>query len=236
MTKNIKEVIEKYLFGIQSDKFHRYKSWDHCFMAFGESAKDDRLALELGFYLASWGMYRGSGGLLQKNHLIHKGAVDVILSAPYLKLRCNEFNEIKVNDVDTILTLRDELARYYRSKNFYKGNGKSKPISATDTLVSKIILGTLGCVPAYDRYFVNGLKVMGMKCKSFNKASLTELFQFIGSNKQDIDEAQQSIKKKFQCYYPVMKIVDMYFWQIGYQKALESNNNRRLTDNFANID
>lgn len=74
----ITSTIEKYLSSISADEFHRYKSWDNCFKAFSPSTKSEVQALELAFYLASWGMYRGSSGLLQKNHLIHKGAVDIL--------------------------------------------------------------------------------------------------------------------------------------------------------------
>ena len=29
----------------------------------------------------------------------------------------------------------------------------------SETLITKILMGTLGCVPAYDRYFVKGNKI-----------------------------------------------------------------------------
>ena len=78
------------------------------------------------------------------------------------------------------------------------------------------MLGTLGCVPAYDRYFINGLKEMKMEHTVFNEASLNELLTFIDNNRKEINQAQKLIQKSTQRYYPVMKIVDMYFWQIGY--------------------
>lgn len=76
---DIINTIERYLDGILEDEFHRYKSWDNCYIAFQEKKKTEIHTLQLAFFLASWGMYRGSGGLLQKNHLIHEGAVDIIL-------------------------------------------------------------------------------------------------------------------------------------------------------------
>jgi hypothetical protein len=60
----------------------RYASFDYCFNYFQEArdnhettrlAHDDRLelsCLHLGFYLASWGMMRGSGGL--HGHSLHE--------------------------------------------------------------------------------------------------------------------------------------------------------------------
>lgn len=217
----IVNIIEKYLSGIITDEFHRYKSWDNCFQAFSVSKQTEIQVLELAFYLASWGMYRGSGGLLQKNHLIHKGAVDVVFSKTNQKLKCNQTTEVRRENIIAINELKNELAGHYSSIYFTKGADKPKPISATDTLLSKIMLGTLGCVPAYDRYFIDGLKEMKMKHTGFNEASLIELFNFIDDNKNEIDQAQKRIKTKTQSHYPQMKILDMYFWQIGYDKEVK---------------
>ena len=112
------------------------------------------------------------------------------------------------------------MAKHYSSIYFTKGTDKPKPISPTDTLLSKIMLGTLGCVPAYDRYFIDGLKEMKMQHTSFNEASLNELFNFIDKNQNEIIQAQKLILNKTQIHYPQMKILDMYFWQIGYDKEL----------------
>lgn len=84
------------------------------------------------------------------------------------------------------------------------------------------MLGTLGCVPAYDRYLIEGLKEMKMKHTNFNEASLRELFNFIDKNKKEIDQTQKLIKSKTKKHYPHMKILDMYFWQIGYDKDLSN--------------
>ncbi|MEP2023542.1 MAG: hypothetical protein ABJH98_05130 [Reichenbachiella sp.] len=218
MQKSITAVIEKYISEITSDEFHRYKSWDNCYKAFSTSNSTDTKTLELAFYLASWGMYRGSSGLLQKNHLIHQGAVDIILSSQ--KLRCSKNREISKANIEAVLELKSKLAKHYKSISFTKGSGESKPISPTDTLLSKIMLGTLGCVPAYDRYFIDGLKEMKMKHKSFNQDSLNQLYNFIEDNKTEIIDAQKLIKDKTKSHYPVMKILDMYFWQIGYDKEV----------------
>ena len=56
---------------------HRFLSWEHCYSFFlnnKENLKDDAsidlAALNLAFYLASWGMYRGSSFLLQYDYKI----------------------------------------------------------------------------------------------------------------------------------------------------------------------
>ena len=227
MGTSIFEIIEKYLSGITSDEFHRYISWDNCFQAFSVSKNSEIQVLELAFYLASWGMYRGSSGLLQKSHLIHKGAVDIVFSKPNQKLKCTQTTEVKRENIKAILELKNQLANHYSSIYFTKGADKPKPISPTDTLLSKILLGTLGCVPAYDRYFIAGLKEMKMQYTGFNEASLNELFKFIDSNKKEIDQSQKFIKAKTQRHYPLMKILDMYFWQIGYDKEVKEKEEKK---------
>lgn len=223
----IVSVIDKYILGITNDEFHRYKSWDNCFQAFSVSKQREIQVLELAFYLASWGMYRGSGGLLQKNHLIHKIAVDIVFSKTNQKLKCNQTTEVKRENINAIIEVKNELAEHYSSIYFTKGADKRKPISPTDTLLSKIMLGTLGCVPAYDRYFIDGLKEMKMQHTGFNEASLNELFNFIDKNKEEIDQAQKLIMTKIQIHYPLMKILDMYFWQIGYDKDVKDKKQRK---------
>jgi hypothetical protein len=47
----------------EAEDYSRYNSWKYCYEVFGDKTKHrdiDYLALHLGFYLASWGMYRGS--------------------------------------------------------------------------------------------------------------------------------------------------------------------------------
>lgn len=80
-------------------------------------------------------------------------------------------------------------------------------------------MGTLGCVPAFDRYFIAGLKEMGRNSFAFDNPSLEDLFVFIDCNKEEIGCLQKMIAKATNKYYPKMKIVDMFFWQIGYDKA-----------------
>ena len=192
--------------------------WDNCFHAFSISKRTDIQVLELAFYLASWGMYRVSSGLLQKNHLIHKGAVDIVFSKTAQKLKCNQSTELIRENIKAILEVKGKLAEHYSSIYFAKGANKPKPISPTDTLLSKIMLGTLGCVPAYDRYFIDGLKEIKMEHTGFNKESLNEFFNFLDKNQKEIIEAQLLIHRKTKRHYPLMKILDMYFWQIGYDK------------------
>ena len=71
----------------------RYASFDYCFnhfQSFRERGKVDQLAspeymqlscLQLGFYLASWGMLRGSTFLFTKSAKVYEGVVHAIAAA-----------------------------------------------------------------------------------------------------------------------------------------------------------
>ena len=212
-------IIQKYINAITQDKYHRYKSWDNCFKIFLLEEPGDYHSLQLAFYLASWGMYRGSGGLLQKNHLIHEGAVEIIYKNAYKNLKCNESHEVSKKDIPLIIQLKRELSNYYKNIPFVRGIKESK-ISDTGTLISKIILGTTACVPAYDRYFILGLKDKAMRYSKFDEASLNELFDLIELHTNEIKKCQE-ILTKTEIHYPAMKILDMHFWQIGYDNEMK---------------
>lgn len=53
--------------------------------------------------------------------------------------------------------------------------------TVSDTLISKILLGTLGCVSAYDEYFVAAVRKYGVSTGVFNKKSIKKLSHFIVS-------------------------------------------------------
>ena len=99
---------------MKQDTFNRYESWKHCYEAFEDVSKDnDYLALHLGFYLASWGMYRGSTGLLQKDYKIHVGAV-AIIKKYHKDLRCSKDFEVlaKIITPDVGLSKRCTTPKY----------------------------------------------------------------------------------------------------------------------------
>jgi len=145
----IKSIIEKYVDELEDDGYNRYLSWDNCQETFASPNPSKLHSLKLAFYLASWGMYRGSSGLLQKNHLIHQFPVDIFYTNEFNSLKCNSIREITKDKIDDVLSLGTKLSDHYKSINFVRGLNTPKPISTTDTLISKIILGTYTCIPAF---------------------------------------------------------------------------------------
>jgi hypothetical protein len=124
---------------------HRYSSFDYCYNYF--YTKDDltndmeKSCFELAFYLASWGMFRGSSFLLQKS------AKYFVKTIEYINSLEEELWKIDVDNYDNAII--DRLIEIYNKLDKLVIEGLSRSI----TLVTKIMLGVFGFVPAYDEYF-----------------------------------------------------------------------------------
>ena len=216
---------------------HRYRSWEHCYAQFYETRQNpekanvNNLSLHLAFYLASWGMYRGSSFLLQYDYTIHTSVVEEILKQKYdklLGLECNELNNEEICSLlDELNTKIKKIYNPFRSK-VKKPKGK-KDIS--NILVSKILLGTLGCVPAYDRFFVKAVTNIDEDTKkkvttrNYNIASLQKLIKFYEDeeHQEKLEKLRSEFLIKYEfdgeektLDYPQMKLLDMGFWKIGF--------------------
>ena len=174
----------------------------------------DLLCLNLAFYLASWGMYRGSSFLLQKDYRVHKAAV--------MEMQDPKYNILRAATPETLITEEVLLKLFelqYQLDNIYTGVKKTvvktkTPIS--DTLITKILMGVFGCVPAYDRYVKYTLKEYGIGTPSFtNPVKLRELYNLYTKNKAVLDEEREKINSH-GIIYPHMKVIDILLWQIGF--------------------
>lgn len=85
------------------------------------------------------------------------------------------------------------------------------------TLITKVLMGTLGCVPAYDRYFIDGIKDQNVSTGNYNLQSLLKLVDFYEKNSVRLEQARKGLKV-YDLPYPQMKLLDMGFWQIGFEK------------------
>ncbi|MEK6912886.1 MAG: hypothetical protein AABX26_02935 [Nanoarchaeota archaeon] len=227
ITKNV----EKFYESINHTPNHRYKSWEHCYNFF-KYVKDKELSekeldlaqLHLAFYLASWGMYRGSSFILQKDYTIFKGIVEEILLKKYSLLWSIEENLDKKEQLSSLfIILYDKIENKLKIdrssvKNHPDFEGIDKAYlkdreEISHTLITKILLGTMGCIPAYDRFFKEGLEIENIQKKFNSKKSFIQMIDFYIKNKEELDKLKEKIKG-----YPLMKILDMYFWVAGYEK------------------
>ncbi len=203
------DVIEPRLQDAERQKSN-LNSWRFCYDAFNDpSATRESLALHLGFFLASWGMMRGSSFLREFDYTVHLPVVDIVRSADSSRLRDPDMD--KPGEIQTILSVRNAIAECYMSLP-----RRGKLINVSDTLSSKIMLATLGCVPAYDRYFVAGARAECIPPR-FNEKSIISLWQHINSRASEYEEARQIVERRLQASIPLMRVVDMYFFTIGKQ-------------------
>lgn len=121
------EKINNFHESIKDDNFNRYNSWRYCFEAFDDiNLDDDVLALNLAFYLTSWGMYRGSSGLLQKDYKVHIEAVKLIRN--HYDLRCSLNNDVNINMLSNILSIISKLKIYYTSIDYFNSDNIVKKL------------------------------------------------------------------------------------------------------------
>ncbi len=200
----------------------RLQSWEYCY-AFFRNYKDyredkewlDKAALHLGFFLASWGMLRGSTFLLQLNYTYYKHVIEVLLDQKYDALWDIRWNiDAPEKHIDLLFELVKHLTQIMEEKSGFENR---KP---TDTLITKIIMATMGCVPAYDTYFTSGLKIFlekrgGKLSNSFTKASFAELLSLSRTDAELCKIYDVSIPTVIPgVNYTPMKLLDAYFWQV----------------------
>ncbi|HCB67694.1 MAG TPA: hypothetical protein DEP70_09265 [Acholeplasmataceae bacterium] len=210
---------------IINDPNHRYKSWEHCYTFFKQNRKSkdidiDYFSLHLFAYLSSWGMLRGSSFLLQKDFKFHNEIVEIILDSRYDSLQDLDLARINNNDVDLLMEIKNRIRDSYFDRTDLVNGTEGENKTASDTLVSKILLGTLCCSPAYDRYFIDGLKQKSIPNRNFSERSLFQLKKHYNANLNQFLETQTEISNLAGINYPSMKLFDMYFWELGYEADL----------------
>lgn len=191
----------------------RHRSFDHCFNHFRAFATGQRTGaltsaphletacVHLGFYLASWGMYRGSSRLLKHSADVLKPVVSVIAEAPE-QIWTVDAGGYDEDAIDVLLATAKEVRAAF-------------PGRASDTLVTKTMLGTFGCVPAFDSYFRRGFGV-----HTFNHSALRRIDAFVSRHSDAIKNARShtisfSTGELTPNQYTAAKIVDMIFFVRG---------------------
>ena len=200
----------------------RSRSWEHCYRVFRDARTDpspdyDYLSLHLAFYLASWGMYRGSSFLLQKDYKVLVPIVDKVLKPEYdclFGIACEGLREHEVQE--RLKKLRDDIAEHFGPiRDEVAGRKVASDVSPV--LITKILMGTLGCVPAYDRFFQDGVATYKVTTQEYSLESVRKLAKFYEAHNDRLEEARRGMRTE-DLVYPQMKLLDMGFWQIGFER------------------
>ena len=212
----------RYMDEVFGDKHARYLSWEHCYGFFQKHRHQpdeetiDLMCLHLAWYLASWGMLRGSAFLLQKDYRVHHRVVRLLVSEHYADLHdCSAEKMADPETIRRIMELSSCIVEIYREMTTDLGTGEGK--IASDTLVTKILLGTMGCAPAYDRYFQAGLAASGIAVQSYGSNSMQQITNFYLEHLEAFEQLRCEISSGRISYTP-MKLVDMCLWQIGFDQ------------------
>ena len=157
--------------------------------------------LHLGFYLASWGMFRGKAALLQRSVRTYGRVIEALINAPdaLWTLDCDGYND---ENIAAVLA----FGRMVRT-SFQDG--------ASDILVTKVLLGTMGCVPAFDGNFKRGFGV-----STFGPKALHKVGAYYVANASQIDSGREftldfATGGPTTRRYTRAKVIDMIFYVEG---------------------
>ena len=147
-------------------------AWQQCYDYFNpnNSEFNEQIAsLRLGFFLANFGMFRGSSKL--QHFRLEDFARIVKVARKYQSLRglpTDQLDEKKGEITDFL----EEIGAELESKGAKTSGTPS--VTPTDTLVTKIALGTTACVPAYDTNVTIALRSCNI-CQSPSAGGLEKL-------------------------------------------------------------
>ena len=237
----LKEIAENYSSFMEiwdKDKTGRYHSYDDCRKIFLDNINEetrnvDKVALYLFYYLASWGMLRGSGWLMQKDYHIFIPIVQLLYKNDSLKLlnydpsdgilTCNEYVK-KISELGKQIEENIVTIKYYKFNKITKKDEEHTVCSKTDrvTLITKILMGTLGCAPAIDNCNKETLKKMfDKKTIRFTNSLFESLWNLANENIYILKEIKEKIASVYKIDYSVFKVLDMILWETGKRLGAE---------------
>jgi hypothetical protein len=167
----------------------RFASFDYCFNHFQAFREADSVAdiasaenmlvscLHLGFYLASWGMFRGPSVLRRRSLKQFEPVVELIARTPrdVWEIDAHRYSEAVCRRlVDTASDIQQAL-------HYPEGTWPTK------TLATKIMLGVFGNVPAFDSRVVAGLRKTGLTGR-FGVRALRGIGRFYDDHREVIDQ------------------------------------------------
>jgi len=199
----------------------RFASFDYCFNYFqsfreGGGVADIAAAenmllscLHLGFYLASWGMFRGSSGLRSRSLKQFEPVVELIARTPsdvwVIDAHCYS-EAVRHRLVGTANDIEEAL--HYPDGAW-----------PTRTLATKIMLGVFGNVPAFDSRVVAGLRKTRLTGR-FGLRALRDIGRFYDDHREVIERHREctldfATGQPTQRRYTRAKVIDEIFYIEG---------------------
>ena len=224
MTFDVNRYAQAYYQNIQpslENDYPRLKAWEFLYEYIWDESRDhwadlisddqiDTTALHIGFYLANWGMFRGSSGLLQNSNLDLMKA----LARSLFTGQGPELLELSMSDFTTgasNLTYNQKLL----DDVFNSLEKLATNVSWTDTLKTKILMGVWGECPALDRFYIAACRDLFPRLPHITAASgkgLTALADEV----QKMNIRPLAFKTgRLRLPYPTARVMDMAMFQYG---------------------
>lgn len=200
----------------------RELSFDYCFNYFAHNLTPsndmEKSCLVLGYYLASWGMLRGSSYLFQRTNARHYWPV-----IEFIEEHGPELRALTVDRFDQAEVTEQVVGAYQQIGAILLPEGGSKVV-----LVTKTMLGIFGNIPAYDSFLTATFADLfkDRKRHSFNEVderTLGFIGEFYQANREDIDDLAGRLRTvDFETQQPTditipkAKIIDMYGFQTSF--------------------
>ncbi len=220
----------------EEDAKHRFATYDFCHSYFVNNrevltSNMEESCMRLWSFLGSWGMLRGSSQLFKEN--------SPASLKPVIECIANTKEEIWKIDVEQYKEKQEDLIRLYKSieEALIEGSNKKdcdgKPHSAfkpSCTLITKIMMGVFGIVPAFDTFFCKSFGNMypqkGFAAYHFSKNALSSIYKFYETNKQAIDSIKIPVmnfdgEASSDLFYKKAKLIDMYGFTAGYEEMVK---------------
>ena len=228
-SKCLENTIEEFFKEMKTENkeaYHRYSSFDYCYNYFYKHRDNPSELKEnievscmyLGFYLASWGMYRGSTAVSRYNSKIYEPIIKEIVEDKNIK----EYWDIDVNtyykDIGKLVKLESKIEEILSGQNLKRTrNIKQKTFKV---LATKIMLGIFGNTPAFDSYVT---AIIGNYKYEKQLGTIKDIYNH-GSNKITIEKMYKKYKtidfssaKDKTSYTDIKhtraKLIDIFAWQ-----------------------
>jgi hypothetical protein len=207
----------------------RDASFDYCynyFQSFYESGNVQDLSipinmqqscLQIGFYLASWGMFRGAALLSRKSIKFYEPLIQCIATSDPRLWQIDVDNYTQEN-IDLLMDCDCKIATALR-----EGREKEDTKYVSITLVTKIMLGVYGNIPAFDKYFKDGMEITWeQKQRQKTLEQVASLYQKHKEaiNSYDIATLDFATGQNTSRKYTKAKILDMAGFNAGQEKAI----------------
>lgn len=195
----------------------RERSWDFCYDYFQDHpspTEDIELScLHLGYYLASWGMLRGSSYLFKNTNALHyRDTIEVI-----------EHHNPTMRGWDVPAYLDQKRCAQYETVWADLRTALLPDGGRSLTLISKVMMGVWGCIPSFDSYFVSTYRALSTSRSEraawgrANADALRMLHTVYDTHRNEIETVRHahrvwslSTGKPTDRPLPVAKVLDIY--------------------------